>query len=1107
MGHMHQLSSTLQQFDANITPNLGTMSSAKSNLSAEISSAVAAYSSAFSGLTSAMANDTQGQSTIAGVKLLTEACEVLQKSIDGDIGRIISECESVAKLIEEIKNKIKEGEALEPGGWVEKVVNFITGLISKEWCANDQAKIDRLNAEIDQLNKAGEAQINAIKGAASGVALGIKGNMVAGGQLGAYVDFNSNYKFDLEKFKEENPAYEASLLGTVGSFYVGQVEGVLNLVEGIVDAVLTPVAAVTSLIDKGLLKNVVKYDVSEFAGDLMAKPLDALGLGVNEKARKTGLLVGEIVGAVAVSAVASPTVGLAMLSMSSGGQASEIALKDGSSIVSAALLGAGTSALTFVMPKFISGVGKAGATVLGKVTSFKPVNKLITSNVVKTATAGVKNVASKAATAVSSGLTKVSNVRVSVPFTKGKVGTTVGKLVTNAAIGPARVTASAVIKNNPGFVAAVGLTRKTGMLIDNSKLGRKLADGRIGKAFGLTPNATPKASTPDAGSKTFTRHKFNDNDNLLHITGADKKTLKDAKIDITGKDSAALKTEIEKAITEKRLDKGLGESLLKDYGITPGGTTVKLTADQENILKGLGIKDPSTLTEKQLKVVVSHGAANGKIDTATARSILTNGKGTFNTGEFKISKPTETLSKEQVEALKKASFDITDLDKQTMTQKEFKQAINDAVKTKGLSSDDADSIIKRMVYDERNKFRQPTVLDVADKARLRTIGINPEDTSKNVFNQLEAAKNAGNITAAEETLLKTKIASTYKNAPTRYVSVSNADDAILKTAGIDANGLDIKTFTNKLDDAVKANKITTEQKNVFLNNIHLGSKMSNSYVSVSSADDAILKTAGINANGMELNSFQDKLDDAVKAGKLTLEQSNSIMKNTNVGSKSYIDTITANPKAPTADELKFADEIFDPNITSNPTEADMKKAIEILQRKNANLPEITPGSEGLLKPSTAPTTAKGVDMYEAADPVMKASDTLLAEPFYKRIFADTDMPINKVNKTGLVTGQILSEDPADFVEDKYQEINLNSNSESAKVLTGMGISYQGKTTAQIENEFTNAVLTHQAAGDESYKTWLASTLSNAGVNTSGMDTKQMKDTLFDLMEKSNISFG
>ena len=29
--------------------------------------------------------------------------------------------------------------------------------------------------------------------------------------------------------------------------------------------------------------------------------------------------------------------------------------------------------------------------------------------------------------------------------------------------------------------------------------------------------------------------------------------------------------------------------------------------------------------------------------------------------------------------------------------------------------------------------------------------------------------------------------------------------------------------------------------------------MSNSYVSVSNADDAILKNAGINANGMELN--------------------------------------------------------------------------------------------------------------------------------------------------------------------------------------------------------------------------------------------------------------
>jgi len=379
---MHPLSPVLTKFDQNVTPNLGSMETAKSEVSTAVNDAINAYDSAISGISSAI-KDPQGNALNGAVQLVHQASQVLKTSMDGDMGAIITECKSLNTIIEQIKQKIQEGIPLQAGFW-EKVWNSIKNCFVGQWAENDAGKISKLNQEIDQLNGAGEAQLAAIISAANAVKLGIIGNMKYGGALGAYVNFASNYNFNFDTYIAENPIYNSTILGKAGCFVVGQVEGVVNFFEGIADAGLLLVGGVVDIFDgdrENWFERAAKFDVAGWSTGWAYEGMKNVSwLGYSEGARNVGNFTGEVVAAVVVP------YGLALSAVSMVGQTGETALQNGDSGGVATLKGLGAGALTFATGKAVSWLantpvvskvtGKIGAWLSGGSKAANAVNKV-----------------------------------------------------------------------------------------------------------------------------------------------------------------------------------------------------------------------------------------------------------------------------------------------------------------------------------------------------------------------------------------------------------------------------------------------------------------------------------------------------------------------------------------------------------------------------------------------------------------------------------------------------------------------------------------------------------------------------------------------------------
>ena len=276
MANITPLTAKLQAFKDTVSPSISSMESTKNEIANYLNEATTAYESAYNGITSAITDD-QGKAASQSLALVKQAVEIMKNSITNDMGNILSECSKILEEITRIESEIERGNNLTPGWW-ESVWNDITGFFTSEWCDNDAGEISRIKEEVEHSMKALEAQLDAIASSSNSIRLGIIGNMVAGGTLGSYIDFASNYNFNLQQWKEENPVYKETLLGQVGGFVVGLVETPLKIVEGLVDTAALVVADVLAIVGadtSGIVNWIATDHVGNFINNTLYNGTDA----------------------------------------------------------------------------------------------------------------------------------------------------------------------------------------------------------------------------------------------------------------------------------------------------------------------------------------------------------------------------------------------------------------------------------------------------------------------------------------------------------------------------------------------------------------------------------------------------------------------------------------------------------------------------------------------------------------------------------------------------------------------------------------------------------------------------------------------------------------
>ena len=147
MASMHPLSSKLKAFEESYS-NFSQVKSSQGDVSSAVNDAINQLDSAINGFSKA-SSDAQGNQLNNCVSLVKSAAEVVKSHVEGDISALLANAAEVKATIDDIKDKISKGEAMD-----EQIVDVKAD--PDKGIPNDIMKpnpeVPKLNQEIDELN-------------------------------------------------------------------------------------------------------------------------------------------------------------------------------------------------------------------------------------------------------------------------------------------------------------------------------------------------------------------------------------------------------------------------------------------------------------------------------------------------------------------------------------------------------------------------------------------------------------------------------------------------------------------------------------------------------------------------------------------------------------------------------------------------------------------------------------------------------------------------------------------------------------------------------------------------------------------------------------------
>lgn len=286
----------LKNFKAEAESGLPAAEALASEMSTEMQTIATKYADALAELSTAWTSS-DGAGTIANLSLVAQAVSVLNETATTDLTNIVNDVKTAKSKVEEIESAYAKAQTYKPGGYYQngKILgvripdgygNATDGI---KYEPNDDAKIEQANKELPEKVKEAEKLLDAITDSASGVKLGIIGNMTSGGTLGTYTGYNNEYTGS--QASTHHPTWWSSIL----SGLVGMLEGVLTRGEGALDGI---VSAVTSLLPKlGIDSSWLSLIDGMAASDIITNFIDPLlenWDGYDANARRIGNSLGEL---------------------------------------------------------------------------------------------------------------------------------------------------------------------------------------------------------------------------------------------------------------------------------------------------------------------------------------------------------------------------------------------------------------------------------------------------------------------------------------------------------------------------------------------------------------------------------------------------------------------------------------------------------------------------------------------------------------------------------------------------------------------------------------------------------------------------------------------
>ena len=354
------LSSKLKTYESNVYGRESTFISAATAISDSVNEGLLKYQEAASNI-GAACHDAQGQYLVQDLTLVSEACSRLKQSMITDMSDICSKCSEVDGTIDEIKELQNQVASLDKSLWIEEAWDDLGNFITGHWNNSNHGQAKQKNEKIKQLIKCAETQLNSIANSSSSIDLGIdQSNMVHGGALGAYTSFSDTYSFNKQQWIEDNPIVHLNVLQQAGCLVAGAVEGVVKVVEGVGDAVLTVCAGVTSLItgdDDNWFRRAAEYDLAGKVGEGASYVLTLGTVNADQYHESAGRSVGNFVGSAVAHGVLWAS-GLGIVSaVSIAGNSMEKHLKDGDTVGGSLLSGLWDGTKAYVMGHAFSAIG------------------------------------------------------------------------------------------------------------------------------------------------------------------------------------------------------------------------------------------------------------------------------------------------------------------------------------------------------------------------------------------------------------------------------------------------------------------------------------------------------------------------------------------------------------------------------------------------------------------------------------------------------------------------------------------------------------------------------------------------------------------------------
>ena len=378
MAELHYLSTILASFMNAYDGDGGfsSVSSRKDEISTDLTGIINVLSDAHSGFSSA-SRDSKVTELCNGIALCKDALDRVKSHVEGDLSSLLTDCHTVRQdFIQPIIDLYNEGKAWKTE-WYEDIWDNTIGALVTRWRSGDRQKIDTANRDIDRYNKEGEAMLNAVSSAINSVQFGVIGNMHVGGVLGASVTYSDTYNFSREQWEAENPVQPVYLAWyeEVGCAVVGLVEGVLKVGENIVDAALTVVGSVTSILGlQGVSDSIKGFIERDVSNDIVSNTLGVVVAGSAERYNNsTGRSVGHFVGKTAASIVAYAYGGPILMATIAMGSTSEKSIQNGDSMLAAGGKGLLAGALTVVTCNIASSIGNWAQSAAGTATGLRGV--------------------------------------------------------------------------------------------------------------------------------------------------------------------------------------------------------------------------------------------------------------------------------------------------------------------------------------------------------------------------------------------------------------------------------------------------------------------------------------------------------------------------------------------------------------------------------------------------------------------------------------------------------------------------------------------------------------------------------------------------------------